>query len=199
MAMSAQTFNGVRVGGNSLRPSIVNRSDKPLIGYVGQRIGDSGYGPVASVVDFDSLAVGKAIQPGEEHPLDQFNVIRIASSGQAEGALLRYDLNAVLFADGEFYGPDEIFQDFSERISTVRSLALGVPYDENKYESLAQHVLSPLEIFRRMRTATLGMRSLEADSTVASTILDIRSKQGDQEADAALARLAALSEVWKRQ
>jgi hypothetical protein len=37
------------------------------------------------------------------------------------------------------------------------------------------------------------------DSTVASTILNIRSKQGEQEADAALARLAALPEVWKIQ
>ena len=106
-------------------------------------------------------------------------------------------MNALLFADGEFYGPDEIFQDFSGRISKVRSLALAVLHDGNKYQTLAQHLLSPLEIYRRMRTATLDMRSLEADSTVASTILDIRAKQGEQEAEAAIARLAALPEVTR--
>ena len=50
-----------------------------------------------------------------------------------------------------------------------------------------------------MRTATLDMRPLELDSTVASTILNIRSRQGEPETDAALARLAALPKVWKIQ
>jgi hypothetical protein len=105
----------------------------------------------------------------------------------------------VLFADGRFYGPDPIFLAFSERISAVRSFALGVLHDQNKYQNLAEHIQSPQEILRRMRTATLDMRSLELNSPVASTILNIRSKQGEQEADAALARLAALPEVWKIQ
>jgi hypothetical protein len=110
-------LNGVRIGGNALQPSIINQSDKPIIGYAVQRIADSAYNPVVSFVDFYGLAVGKGIQPGEEHPLGRFNVIRIASRGQAEGTLLGYDLKAVLFADGRFYGPDPIFLDFSERIS----------------------------------------------------------------------------------
>jgi hypothetical protein len=192
--MSAQTFNGVRVGGTGSRFTIINESDKPIIGYALQRIADSGYDPVVSVVDFHSLAVGKAIQPGEEHPLARFNVIRIASRGQTKSTTLGYELKAVLFADGTFYGPDSIFLDFSERISAVRRLALGVQYDPNKYRTLAKHVLSPLEILRRIRTA-LDMRSLETYSTVASTILDIRNRQGEQEAEATLQRLAALPEV----
>jgi hypothetical protein len=61
------------------------------------------------------------------------------------------------FADGEFHGPDEIFQDFSGRISAVRSLALGVVHNQNKYQTLAQHLQSPQEKVRRMRTA-LDMR-----------------------------------------
>jgi hypothetical protein len=89
---------------------------------------------VASVVDFYRLAVGKAIQPGEEHPLGRFNVVRTASQSQTVGTPLGYELRAVLFADGEFHGPDEIFQDFSGRISAVRSFALGVLHDENKYQ-----------------------------------------------------------------
>jgi hypothetical protein len=190
--MSAQTFDGVQVGGTVERPSIINRSGKPIIGYAVQRITDSGYNPVVSVVGFYTLSVGKAIQPGEEHPLGPFNVVRTAS--QTPGTPLGYELRAVLFADGRFYGPDSIFLDFSERISTARGVALGVQHDPNKYQTLAQHVLSPEEVLQRMRTATLDMGA-ELDSNIASMILDIRSKQGEQEADAAIGRLAALPEV----
>ena len=198
--MSAQTFNGVQIGGTVSQPKIINQSDKPVIGYAVQRITDSGYNPVVSVVDFHGFAVGKAIQPGEENPLGRFNVVRTSQS-QTEGTPLEYELRAVLFADGEFHGPEEIFQDFSGRISAVRSFALGVLHDENKYQTLAQqvHVQSPNEILQRMRTATLDMRPFDLDSNVASMILNIRSKQGEPEADAALARLAALPEVWKIQ
>jgi hypothetical protein len=193
--MNAQDFHGVSIGGTVDAPTIVNNSDRPAIGYAVERITDSGYGPVVTVVDFPSLAVGNAIQPGKEQPLARFNVIRIASRGQTKSTTLGYELRAVLFADGTFYGPDSIFLDFSERISAVRRLALGVQHDPNKYRTLAKHLLSPLEILRRLRTATLDRRSLEPYSTVASTILDIRNRQGEQEAEASLQRLAALPEV----
>jgi hypothetical protein len=80
-----------------------------------------------------------------------------------------------------------------------RSLALGNdPQPKQVPDSRTARSIPP-EILRRMRTATLDMRPLELDSTVASTILNIRSRQGEPETDAALARLAALPKVWKIQ
>lgn len=48
--MSAQTFNGVRVGGTADQPKIINQSDKPVIGYAVQRIADAEVKPISDVV-----------------------------------------------------------------------------------------------------------------------------------------------------
>jgi hypothetical protein len=42
------------------------------------------------------------------------------------------------------------------------------------------------------------MHTFELDSNVASTILNIRDKQGEQEADAAIGRLAALPDITRK-
>ena len=43
----------------------------------------------------------------------------------------------MLFTDGTFVGPESIFQNFSDMMSTVRSLARDFQYSENKYDILA--------------------------------------------------------------
>jgi hypothetical protein len=91
-AMSAQDFHGLSIGGTVQAPTIVNHSDKPIIGYAVQRVTTTGLNALVSVVNFHSLAVGKAIQPGEEHPLGRFNVVRTAS--QTVGTPLGYELRA---------------------------------------------------------------------------------------------------------
>lgn len=62
--MSPQTSSGVRVGGTVERPSMINQSDKPMLGYSIQRITDSGNNAIVTAVGFHRLAAGKAIQPG---------------------------------------------------------------------------------------------------------------------------------------
>ena len=62
--MSAQTLNGVRIGGNALQPSIINQSDKPMIGYVVQRIGDCKQGEQESDVALAMLAALPEITKG---------------------------------------------------------------------------------------------------------------------------------------
>ena len=60
IAMSGQAFNGVRLGGTADQFTIINESDKPVIGYAVQRITDTGVNPISSVVLFNWLAAGKA-------------------------------------------------------------------------------------------------------------------------------------------
>jgi hypothetical protein len=59
-ALKAQTFNGVQVGGTLSRPTIVNQSSKPVIGYAVQITTTTGINPVISDVDFDSIAAIEA-------------------------------------------------------------------------------------------------------------------------------------------
>ena len=44
---------------------LVNRSAKPLIGYALQRTTTTGRDPVFTMIDLNSLAAGKLIQPGD--------------------------------------------------------------------------------------------------------------------------------------
>ena len=196
--MNAQTFDGVGVGGTVERPSIINQSDKPIIGYCVQRITDDGVNPVSSVVLFHWVAAGKAIQPGQEQPfglLAPFRPCGLGGNERTESTTLRYELKAVLFADGEFQGDDEIFNDFSRRISAVKNLAIDAQYDQNKHQTLAQYNVAAL--LKGLRNASQDINMLEAKMTAAGIILKIRDKKGEQEAEAAIGRLAALPEITK--
>ena len=190
MAM-AQDFHGVTVSGAGGGYTIVNHSPKPVMGYAIQRNTTAGPGSVSSVVDLGSWAAGKPIEPGEERPLERFNVVRVSDEGETIG----YELKAVLFADGTFFGPESIFQNFSDTMSTVRSLARDVQYSENKYNILAQHKAA----FSDRETILKAMRTPSVDSclrtNMAHVILGIRDSRGEQEAEAALARLAALPDI----
>ena len=65
---------------------------------------------------------------------------------------LSYELTAVLFADGTFYGPDDILADFSKQIDTARSMARDTQNLEDKYTALKQHEF--LKAMRRVNAST---------------------------------------------
>jgi hypothetical protein len=200
-AMSAQTFNGVTMGGTATRPTILNQSDKPIMGYAVQRTTTTGIDPVFSVVDLQSLTTGEPIQPGEERWLGPFNVVRVSSMSRDKGEPISHELKGVLFTDGTYCGLDFLFPDFSSRISTVRSLARDAQCaGEDKYTILAQHKVAfadPQTILKAMRTPSVDSRALALRYNMAGIILSIRDTSGEQEAEAALARLAALPDVVK--
>jgi hypothetical protein len=196
--MNAHTLNGVRVGGTPDRPSLINQSDKPIIGYAVQRVTDIGVNPVLSVVLFGWVAAGKAIQPGEEQTLGlvAFHSRGLDGTERPKSTTLRYDLKAVLFADGEFQGDnDEAFQDFSQKVSTVRTLALDAQYDQNKYQTLAQYNIAAL--LEGLRNASPDVFAIEAKTAAATIILEIHDQNGEQEGNAAIERLAALPGITK--
>jgi hypothetical protein len=216
-AMSAQDFNGVTVSGAGGQCTIVNHSNKPLIGYALQGHTATGLRSVFGFthtgtgrkhipghVDFGSWAVGKPMQPGEERHaamIGGFTTSRLVRGGAApvfeeipaeEEEILSYELTAVLFADGTFIGPDDILADFSKQIHTARSLAQNTQLLEDKYAALKQHEF--VNAMRRFNAST-DMEALMPRSNVAHAILRIWDAQGEQEAEAALARLAALPDV----
>jgi hypothetical protein len=163
MAM-AQDFHGVTVSGTGNGYTIVNHSTKPVIGYAmqghtatgpksvfGYVHTTTGRRPIPGRVDFDSVAWGKPMQPGEERHvamLSGFSLARPVRVGTAtawgeipadKDQSLSYELTAVLFADGTFYGPDDVLADFSKQIDTARSMARDTQNLEDKYTTLKEH------------------------------------------------------------
>jgi hypothetical protein len=218
-AMSAQDFHGVTVHGAGGRYTIVNHSAKPVLGYAIQGHTTTGLSsvfgyvhittglrPISGHVDFGSWAAAKPMQPGEERHvamLRGFSSARLVRVGTATAweeetadkeEILSYELTAVLFADGTFYGPDDVLADFSKQIDTARSMARDTQYLEDKYTALEQDEFS--KALRRVNAST-DIQALLHRANVAFAILRIRDAMGESEAEAALARIAALPDVTK--
>jgi hypothetical protein len=177
-AMKAQTFNGVQVGGTLSRPTIVNQSSKPVIGYAVQIITTNTKTHIVfSDVDFDSIAAGRPIQPGEERLLGSFPVFRPDGQGRVAGEHVSNEVKAVLFADGTFQGSDAVFLEFSERLSVVKRVALSFQGDPNKYQSLEEY--SAL-LSKDLRRPITGAHVQVADRSYAAAkiIFEIRDKKG---------------------
>jgi hypothetical protein len=219
LTMSEQDFCGVTVSGAGGRYTIVNHSTKPVLGYAMQGHTAAGpkpvFGfvhtttglrPIPGHVNFGSWATGKLMQPGEERHVAMISgfsssrPVRVGTTTTWEEIttdkeeILSYELTAVLFADGTFYGPDDILADFSKQIDTARKMARDTQYLEDKYTALKQH-----EFLRAMRSvnASTDIQALLHRSNVVNAILRIRDTQGEAEAEAALARIAALPDVTK--
>jgi hypothetical protein len=171
---SAQISN-VSVGGDPLRPTLINHSGKPIIAYQIQRKTSNGINSTFFIVDIDSIATGELIQPREERSIGPFtgNPIAIAftspeSRGGHEGEPVGYKLMAVLFADGTLHGQN--FARFQRELSVLRRIGL-------------------------INVGDLENPKGEFHSGVAKVILRIRDEKGEGEAIAALRRFASLPEV----
>jgi hypothetical protein len=209
MAM-AQEFHGVTVSGTGKGYAITNHSTKPVMGWAIQsRTANGGLRPISGRVDFGSWAAGKPMQPGEERHaamLRGFSSSRLVRVGTTTAweevttnkeEILSYELTAVLFADGTFYGPDDVFQDFSGQVDTVRSQARDALYAQDKYDILSQQRMSPRDMVNAMRNPNTDIQALVQRSGVAQIILSIRDAKGESEAAAAIGRLAALPDVQR--
>ena len=147
-------------------------------------------------MDFDSIAAGKPIQPGEERPLKSFPVFRNGGRGMVVGEPVSNELKAVLFADGTFQGPDSVFMDFSKRLSVVKGVALSFQGDPNKYQTLEEYTALLSKDLSRPITGA-DVQAADRSYAAAKIIFEIRDQKGESEAEAALNRLASLPEVTR--
>ena len=183
LAMSAQTLNGVTVGGTIENPTIINKSSKPVMGYAIYRHTANGRF-LKVVMDVDSIANNTPIAFGEERSaLGLAGSFRSGSEGREVSG---YSLAAVLFSDGTFTGPDEMLQIFSSRLYELRSAARDTQYLPDKYR-----------IMEDDRRALLREAKVNTRTSLSHTLLVIRELKGEPEAEAALARLANLPDVTK--
>lgn len=188
---AAQDFNGVTLGGAVDRPTIVNNSRKPVMGWIVAQNTTNG-ARVNVVLDMSQIAKNDPIPPGGErlsglhHDPNTGHAggLRSRALDQPEDLVLGYTLVAVLFADGSYIGPDQWREVFSERIAQWRSTARDTQYLSEKYQLLEEE---------RRRLFRTGRRS--PSSAMAIVLLAIRDTKGEAEAEAALARLASLPEV----
>lgn len=192
--MSAQDFHGVTVSGTGNRYKIVNYSTKPLVCYAIQSRTDR--------IDLGSWAAGKPLQPGEAQSIAMFSR-PVSTAGTVHTVPannekpIGSELRAVLFSDGTFYGPDDVFADFSRQINTARNFARDIQNLEDKRSALKQHEF--MQAIRQINgsEASTDVEALVNRADVAFEILRIWNTKGEQDAEAALARIAGLPDVTK--
>jgi hypothetical protein len=152
-AMNAQDFHGVSIGGTDAA-TITNNSAKPLMGWVMERITTTGCNPLFHDVDYGALTKGTSLQPGQSVTRQMIGVhtfrCRVkGSTGTAsvvnEGDVVSWQILAVLFTDGTFYGPDDLFQKMSSDITGVRSMARDMQYlgTAERLKVIDQHKFPP--------------------------------------------------------
>jgi len=204
IAMNAQDFHGVSIGGTVEAPTIVNSSDKPAIGYAVERITSNGINHLFTRISLENIALGTQLMPGTERPIAQ-TILGITKSvidhttGKFtdEGTPLSYELRAVLFADGTYVGMDSLFDEFSGIVSRIRSLARDIQYLADKYAVLEQERGSYDAWVKSPHKASVDVAMLRDRSDMAVVLLGIKYFYGEGGADVALAWIAALPEVTK--
>jgi len=172
--------HGVFIGGPTDQPTIVNHSDKPILAWaVNENF--AGYSEANLNLDINRLAKGM-VMPGEEHSLGISQSFFTNPGGRDQ--VLGYSLVAVLFADGSFVGTDYWRQEFTSQLYKWRSVARDFQYLSDKYRLMEEDRNMAREHGKRIERGV-----------TAHVLLVIRENEGEQAADAALARLASLPDV----
>jgi hypothetical protein len=196
LAMSAQDFHGISIAdgpkdteSGAVMPLVVNNTAKTVVGFAVQR-NTTGVSPIDSIVGFQSIARGTGILPGERRAMPGIGMFAFDGEGDFKG----YSVKAVLFDDMTFIGPEEVYRDFSERISTIRSMARDVQYSNNRVAVLEGHRSG-----RGSTTASVNVnaKALQHRASMAGILLLIQELDGDAAMDAAVTRLSALPDVTK--
>jgi hypothetical protein len=173
--------HGVFIGGTPDQPTIVNHSDKPILAWA---VNENfvGYSEANWNLDMNRLAKGTPVLPGEERSLGISQSFFTNPGGRDQ--VLGYSLLAVLFADGSFVGTDYWRQEFSNQLYKRRSLARDFQYLSDKYRLMEEDRNMAREHGKRIERGVM-----------AHVLLVIREDEGEQAAEAALARLASLPDV----
>jgi hypothetical protein len=123
LTMNAQTFNGVSIGGTVEAPTLVNQSGKAVMAYVVQRFDTNNVNTVTTVPHVYDLIRGLPVQGplgmifGMRRGIVDHNTGKMVE----EGDVIRWELKAVVFADGTHYGTN--FTQLSQMFSNFRSFA----------------------------------------------------------------------------
>jgi hypothetical protein len=121
----AQDFHGVSIGGTTEAPTLENIGGKPVMAYTVKRHTTSGMSRTTTVPDVHFLVRGAPLSG----PLGLFigvhkgYVDHVTGKLMDEGDVTKWELVAVLFADGSFYGPSAYFNELSGIFYNFRSFA----------------------------------------------------------------------------
>lgn len=120
-------------------PVLVNNSNKTLVGYGIQPDVPGLKG--RATMGFNSLVGGYGLEPGKSQELPGFQALQVAvpDAPQATGWIKSFTIFGALFSDGAFYGPEDLLQDFTKRIESIRSMARDVQYIPDQKATLEWH------------------------------------------------------------
>lgn len=81
------------------------------------------------------------MEPGKSQELPGFQALQVAvpDAPQATGWIKSFTIFGALFSDGAFYGPEDLLQDFTKRIESIRSMARDVQYIPDQKATLEWH------------------------------------------------------------
>lgn len=200
--MSAQTSTliglpdlNVGLAGSLELPVVINRSGKNIIGYV-LRLTDD-VRPIGRII----LHVRRLAR----EPLESVHVLLSGENGFIDGfipverstIINKMSLDAVIFADGEFAGPDtaHLFDIISMRVDATREFALQVLNDTGIIETIARSFHSRFKA--RIGRALEEIQIPEAQDKAAQELYGIQQSDGIEAARQAAERLSKLPKLWR--
>jgi hypothetical protein len=185
----------VGLAGSPELPVVINRSDRNIIGYV-LRLTDY-VRPIGRMI----LHIGRLAR----EPLESVHVVLSGENGFIDGfipaerstIINKMSLDAVIFADGEFAGPDtaDLFDVISMRVDATREFALQALDDTGRIETMARARLSRFKA-RRGRTHE-EIQIAEAQDKAAEEFYRIQLSDGIEAARQAAERLSKLPKLWR--
>jgi hypothetical protein len=199
LVMSAQnsTLIGLpelKVGltGSFELPVLINRSGRNIIGYVLLINDDTRVLGARMILHIGRLA---------REPLESVHVLHFGEDGLIAAAPSttsnKVSLDAVVFSDGEFAGPDtaHLFDVISMRVDATREFALQALDNIGRIETMARSFLSRFKA--RIGRPHEEIQEAEAQDRAAQELYRIQRSDGIGPARQAAERLSKLPKLWR--
>jgi hypothetical protein len=199
---------GVTLSGSPNAPVIVNNSDRSIIGYVLRLEDESHRGVVHRMLGLRALRDGRSagIPPGSSQPFAPQTDIRFPDQTDA-GSFVSATLDAVLFSDGEFAGPDrsKAFDDIVATIAGEQHVANQLLSVQNSSGPEKDAVWSQILQMARGEAPAGQMKTppevlfQKAQTITAGELVGARDRTGEDAAFDLAVRSGKYPNLWRQQ
>jgi len=189
-------------------PILVNNSDRAIIGYTLHIEGDCAMQSIIPVYRLDGIPPGAKDVFVRVDDLDEARAAgrqALARAVHRDGSpvvVSRISLDSVIFADGEFAGPDaaQSYRFAVAHMDATREFAAQALADMTSIETAVRpsRSASLRDCFYRKGKTGEQLTATAAEDKLAEELYDLQQKSGIEAARQAAYRLSQTPKLWKR-